>query len=138
MFINAEEMTAVFYLSKENEVAGELNQKEDISWIAETVNGLNLVPAEFKLSDEDAANGSLVRFCNQEDDMVLNKNLFFFPGGRVMLVEGRVPYLYRIDVAEGREFFQKCDIYVEDVNKKNPGRCCGLGFWINIPDELKA
>lgn len=138
MFINAEEMTAVLYLSKENEVAGELNQREDIAWIAEKVNCLNLIPAEFKISDEDTANASLVRFCNQEDDTVNNKNLFFFPGGRVMLVEARVPYLYRIDVAEGRAFFQKCDIYVEDVNKKNPGKCCGLGFWINIPDELKA
>ena len=78
MFINAEEMTAVLYLSKENEVAGELNQREDIAWIAEKVNCLNLIPAEFKISDEDTANASLVRFCNQEDDTVNNKNLFFF------------------------------------------------------------
>lgn len=138
MYIKAETMTTVLYMSKEYEVAAELNQPEDIAWIAGKVNCLRMEPAEFKISDDDVHNASLVRFCNQEDGTVKSQNLFFFSGGRILMAEADVPYLYRMDAVECQEFFQKCDIYVEEVNRKNPGKCCGCGFYLKLPDELKA
>lgn len=138
MYIEAEKMTDVVYFSKEFEVVGNLSEPEEIAWLAGKTNCLKLIPAEFKISDADVEKASLIRFCNQEDDTVENINLFFFPEGKVMAVKARVPYLYRIDSNECKEFFQKCDRYVEEASRKNPGKLCGMGFWINIPDELKA
>ena len=115
-----------------------IESADEIAWLAGKTNCLKLIPAEFKISDADVEKASLIRFCNQEDDTVENINVFFFPEGRVMAVKARVPYLYRIDIHECREFFQKCDRYVEEANRKNPGKMCGFGFYLNIPDELKA
>ena len=138
MYIEAETIMNAVYLSKEFEIVGELSQPEEIAWLAGKTNCRKLIPAEFKISDADVEKASLIRFCNQEDDTVENINVFFFPEGRVMAVKARVPYLYRIDIHECREFFQKCDKYVEEANRKNPGKMCGFGFYLNIPDELKA